>query len=132
MSRDHRDRPTDETPAELPAYKSALLEDLEEAMRDVVDPELGVNVVDLGLVYGIDVDESQRRHPRHDADLGGLPADRRHRGPGPPGADRRPRPRPGRRHPDQLGLDAAVGPGQDHRRRPRAAARARLPRLNAP
>ena len=49
---------TDETPAELPAYKSALLEDLEEAMRDVVDPELGVNVVDLGLVYGIDVDDS--------------------------------------------------------------------------
>ena len=47
-----------ETPTELPAYKSALLEDLEEAMRDVVDPELGVNVVDLGLVYGIDVDES--------------------------------------------------------------------------
>ena len=47
---------TDETPAELPAYRSALLEDLEEAMRDVVDPELGVNVVDLGLVYGIDVD----------------------------------------------------------------------------
>ena len=44
-----------ETPAELPAYKSALLEDVEEAMRDVVDPELGVNVVDLGLVYGIDV-----------------------------------------------------------------------------
>jgi len=36
--------------------KSALLEDLEEAMRDVVDPELGVNVVDLGLVYGMDVD----------------------------------------------------------------------------
>ena len=46
---------TDETSAELPAYKSALLEDVEEAMRDVVDPELGVNVVDLGLVYGIDV-----------------------------------------------------------------------------
>ncbi len=44
-----------ETPAELPAYKSALLEDVEEAMRDVVDPELGVNVVDLGLLYGIDV-----------------------------------------------------------------------------
>ena len=49
---------TDAAPAELPAYKSALLEDLEEAMRDVVDPELGVNVVDLGLVYGIDVDEA--------------------------------------------------------------------------
>ena len=38
--------------------KSALLEDVEEAMRDVVDPELGVNVVDLGLVYGLDVDEN--------------------------------------------------------------------------
>ena len=45
----------DEAQAPLPAYKSALIEDVEEAMRDVVDPELGVNVVDLGLVYGIDV-----------------------------------------------------------------------------
>ena len=27
-----------------------------EALRDVVDPELGINVVDLGLVYGVDVD----------------------------------------------------------------------------
>ncbi|MFT3833756.1 MAG: metal-sulfur cluster assembly factor [Micropruina sp.] len=33
------------------------LEDLTEAMRDVVDPELMVNVVDLGLVYGIHLDE---------------------------------------------------------------------------
>lgn len=27
-----------------------------DAMRDVVDPELGINVVDLGLVYGVHVD----------------------------------------------------------------------------
>jgi metal-sulfur cluster biosynthetic enzyme len=33
------------------------LEDLEEAMRDVVDPELGINVVDLGLVYGIQAED---------------------------------------------------------------------------
>ena len=33
-------------------------EDLFEAMKDVVDPELGINVVDLGLVYGIHVDEA--------------------------------------------------------------------------
>jgi metal-sulfur cluster biosynthetic enzyme len=46
---------TDGAPGDLPAYRSALLEDVEEAMRDVVDPELGVNVVDLGLVYGLDV-----------------------------------------------------------------------------
>ncbi|HEY9311838.1 metal-sulfur cluster assembly factor [Williamsia sp.] len=31
------------------------IDDIEEAMRDVVDPELGINVVDLGLVYGLDV-----------------------------------------------------------------------------
>ena len=30
--------------------------DVLEALRDVVDPELGVNVVDLGLVYGVTVD----------------------------------------------------------------------------
>ena len=28
-----------------------------EALRDVYDPEIPVNVVDLGLVYGVEVDE---------------------------------------------------------------------------
>ena len=32
-------------------------DDIDEAMRDVVDPELGINVVDLGLVYDVRVDE---------------------------------------------------------------------------
>ena len=35
-----------------------MLADIEEAMRDVVDPELGINVVDLGLVYGLNVEEA--------------------------------------------------------------------------
>jgi metal-sulfur cluster biosynthetic enzyme len=35
------------------------LEDVLEAMRDVVDPELGVNVVDLGLVYGVNVGDDR-------------------------------------------------------------------------
>ncbi|WGX94171.1 metal-sulfur cluster assembly factor [Nocardioides sp. L-11A] len=39
------------------ASSSVALADIEEAMKDVVDPELGINVVDLGLVYGIHVDE---------------------------------------------------------------------------
>jgi len=29
---------------------------INEALKDVIDPELGVNVVDLGLVYDIHVD----------------------------------------------------------------------------
>lgn len=30
--------------------------DIEEALRDVIDPELGINIVDLGLLYGISLD----------------------------------------------------------------------------
>jgi metal-sulfur cluster biosynthetic enzyme len=36
----------------------AKIDDVTEAMKDVVDPELGINVVDLGLIYDIMVDES--------------------------------------------------------------------------
>lgn len=39
---------TEQSPEDL-----ELAADVEEAMRDVVDPELGINVVDLGLVYDI-------------------------------------------------------------------------------
>ena len=35
----------------------ATEDDVIEAMKDVVDPELGINVVDLGLVYGVSVDD---------------------------------------------------------------------------
>ncbi|MYW94789.1 metal-sulfur cluster assembly factor [Amycolatopsis rubida] len=50
------------TAADLPEQSAAVpadiakIEDVEEAMRDVVDPELGINVVDLGLVYDIRVE----------------------------------------------------------------------------
>jgi metal-sulfur cluster biosynthetic enzyme len=33
------------------------LEEIEEALKDVVDPELGINVVDLGLVYGLHLED---------------------------------------------------------------------------
>lgn len=32
------------------------VEDLTEALKDVVDPELGINVVDLGLIYGLHIE----------------------------------------------------------------------------
>ncbi|WP_428982951.1 metal-sulfur cluster assembly factor [Phytohabitans maris] len=39
------------------ATANTAVADVEEAMKDVVDPELGINVVDLGLVYGIHIDD---------------------------------------------------------------------------
>jgi metal-sulfur cluster biosynthetic enzyme len=40
------------------ASDTASLDDIEEALRDVIDPELGINVVDLGLIYDLQVDDS--------------------------------------------------------------------------
>jgi metal-sulfur cluster biosynthetic enzyme len=39
------------------AVAKASVDDVQEAMKDVVDPELGINVVDLGLVYDAYVDD---------------------------------------------------------------------------
>ena len=36
----------------------ASLDEVTEALKDVIDPELGINVVDLGLVYDMSVDEA--------------------------------------------------------------------------
>ncbi|MGC4111847.1 MAG: metal-sulfur cluster assembly factor [Nocardioides sp.] len=39
---------------------TTTVEDVTEALKDVVDPELGINVVDLGLVYGVHLDEDTK------------------------------------------------------------------------
>jgi metal-sulfur cluster biosynthetic enzyme len=36
--------------------RAATVEDISEAMKDVIDPELGINVVDLGLIYDMTVE----------------------------------------------------------------------------
>ena len=53
VTADHSDLPEVDT---APSGATSP-DDVWEAMKDVVDPELGINVVDLGLVYGVDVDE---------------------------------------------------------------------------
>jgi metal-sulfur cluster biosynthetic enzyme len=35
--------------------------DIREALRQVLDPEIGVNIVDLGLVYRIEIDGARVR-----------------------------------------------------------------------
>ncbi|UAL31609.1 metal-sulfur cluster assembly factor [Nocardioides rotundus] len=52
----HDDLP--EVPEATGAATSTVSEDdVTEAMKDVVDPELGINVVDLGLLYGVHIEE---------------------------------------------------------------------------
>jgi metal-sulfur cluster biosynthetic enzyme len=47
-----------EPPADIPPEDVMLSDQIEEAMLDVIDPELGINVVDLGLVYQIWVEHT--------------------------------------------------------------------------
>jgi metal-sulfur cluster biosynthetic enzyme len=37
----------------------ATIEDVEAALTNVIDPELGLDFVELGLIYGIEVDGGQ-------------------------------------------------------------------------
>ncbi|KAB1503662.1 metal-sulfur cluster assembly factor [Corynebacterium sp. 320] len=49
-----------EGPKERPAEMAILAGKVEEYLMDVIDPELGINVVDLGLVYDIWVEDGHR------------------------------------------------------------------------
>ena len=38
----------------------ATAQEVREALHQVIDPELGIDVIDLGLVYGIEIDDEGR------------------------------------------------------------------------
>jgi metal-sulfur cluster biosynthetic enzyme len=44
-----------------------------EALKHVVDPELGINIVDLGLVYDVDISESGAIHIEYTLTTMGCP-----------------------------------------------------------
>jgi metal-sulfur cluster biosynthetic enzyme len=55
-------RPSDLVDDQLPDVDLELRaagteDDIWEALKDVVDPELGINVVDLGLIYGLHLED---------------------------------------------------------------------------
>ena len=57
---DHSDLPDVDITATTSAGGAATVtvDEVTEAMKDVVDPELGINVVDLGLVYDVHLDDA--------------------------------------------------------------------------
>ena len=80
-------------PAPVASTEGVDVAAVEEALRDVIDPELGINVVDLGLLYGVSIEPDGT--VVLDMTLTGTVPHRR-QGPYP------------------VGVAAAVGTGQDH------------------
>ncbi|MDQ1293635.1 MAG: hypothetical protein QG608_1516 [Actinomycetota bacterium] len=48
----------DTQPTEDTTRAPARVEDVRETLCEVIDPDIGVNIIDLGLVYGVEVEQS--------------------------------------------------------------------------
>lgn len=49
-------------------------EEVKEALKVVHDPEIGINIVDLGLIYEIDMDDEGNVHVLYTLTSAGCPA----------------------------------------------------------
>ncbi len=61
--------PTAATPADVDALRVRVV----DALRTVYDPEIPVNIYDLGLIYGIDIDAQGAVHLRMTLTSPGCP-----------------------------------------------------------
>lgn len=62
------------TAAPEPMARETLAESVRESLRAVIDPELGENVIDLGLIYFVGVDDRSTAHVVMTTTTQGCPA----------------------------------------------------------
>ena len=58
----------------MPDETNALAEEIRAALRQVIDPELGYNIVDLGLIYGVSIGDDGAALVRMTTTTPGCPA----------------------------------------------------------